>query len=143
MNYAHFYNMNSRTFPTRILRKTPYESCCVMIKDRIDSIKLCISNRNIQKIVWIQAIMNSSLVQPDARLSPLISNKQENVYTRSRDSLMTRPLNIEWLSACRRFTETADGWTRLYWTLAYEYIRLQKISKLFVLFNIWLFSRCS
>uniref|UniRef100_K1PHD9 Baculoviral IAP repeat-containing protein 3 n=1 Tax=Magallana gigas TaxID=29159 RepID=K1PHD9_MAGGI len=40
--------------------------------------------------VWIQAILNPRLVQPNARLSPLISDKQER------------------LSACRRFTETAE-----------------------------------
>uniref|UniRef100_K1QQ71 Uncharacterized protein n=1 Tax=Magallana gigas TaxID=29159 RepID=K1QQ71_MAGGI len=40
--------------------------------------------------LWIQAILSSRLVQPNARLSPLIPDKQER------------------LSACRRFTETAE-----------------------------------
>lgn len=60
---------------------------------------VCSSTRNIRKLVWIQAIMTLSLGQPYAWLCQLITDKQKilsrNMNTRSRDSLMTRPLDIE------------------------------------------------
>lgn len=77
----------------------------MLIQDRINSIKLFISNQNISG-KWIQAILNYSLVQPDARLDIAVNLRQAiclevketllnsgvEIYTTTKDILIVRTI---------------------------------------------------